>query len=918
MAYSFQFFNSLLRKGVLFFSASIMAVTVINAAASSAPSNAVSTAVVVYPYSEKTRGQLSITTKETLKEDKPFNVMESFHAFYSKLEHTAAFRDFVAKKMKEQSFQNSLGDKFDYSFLTGSVDMPENLRETLKQFQASGYKDYVQNLACFTGGGAKGLMEIITVVMIEELLNSLSDDKKEEIYNRRVEKYWKANQELQGEQKKTAIEVKIKEDKYIYFQDVVDYFAGTSTGSIIACGLAYMSPVIKDDGSIAGFKRYKAHEVAQLYYRHLPEIFKYNGIINPFLPISLWAKYDKRNLREMLRTFFSDKTFLQAFAYNNVCVALSEVAHEGTTLSVASGNKALCLNEDEVNFWKNISVAQAVEGSSSAPTFFAGRNASSIDDKNEADDFTAIESVAGRRFVDGGLCANSLVDHVTTQIALIPNNIVNVISFGAGSKHSSQSEDFREINGGAGEAFGQLKGRVGGQILEAHKKVFGLLEKGGIRSLTHINPILLDGMELDSITTLFIEQCFNQTKKELSVLFLKKIMEQLLDFITNALLPDFDFEKIWYKTYLKIVLIDFGKEKIVSEINPESPVSQTCFAQSCNDDSISQSKWLRIYIERIEKENPENLVHILHAVVKEDPYGQFNSEQNHDARVGQLKDWLTVLYQNMKKNDGEKLSQEEAEKKAKELCEKVKKHIQDNATFEYKAFRFLLPADLENLRGLKGKEPTEHAKILADIFKNHKINYHTDVFFISVIETYIKVVYEGEKVKNIEELVNALNAKIQGWAKKFVSFVSSYAAQTQRASVFQTCLENYNKEIERQERIKAANDADRHQVIRKEEEAREKETKKLVGAIQAAKQQSAVQSANTALNANNDDDGDSEHLAAASNGHGNGQNHAQVYTFTNLPIGNAGNTLGIGATPELLVALKSMMSSLPQDVDNDL
>lgn len=917
MAYSFQFFNSLLRKGVLFFSASIMVVNVIDAAASSAPSNAVSTAVVVYPYSEKTRGQLSITTKETLKEDKPFNVMESFHAFYSKLQHTAAFRDFVAKKMKEQSFQNSLGDKFDYSFLTGSVDMPENLRETLKQFQASGYKDYVQNLACFTGGGAKGLMEIITVVMIEELLNSLSDDKKEEIYNRRVEKYWKVNPKPDDEQKKTAIEGKIKEDEYIYFQDVVDYFAGTSTGSIIACGLAYMSPVIKVGGSIAGFKRYKAHEVAQLYYRHLPEIFKYNGIISPFLPV-LWAKYDKHNLREMLRTFFSDKTFLQAFAYNNLCVALSEVTHEGTTLSVASGNEALCLNQDDAKFWKGISVAQAVEGSSSAPTFFAGRNANSIDEKNDADGFTTIESVESRRFVDGGLCANSLVDHVTTQIALIPNNIVNVISFGAGSKHSSQSEDFREINGGAGEAFGQVKGRVGGQILEAHKKVFGLLEKGGIRSLTHINPILLDGMGLDSITTLFIEQCFNQTKKELSVIFLNKIMEQLLDFIPNALLPNFDFEKIWYKTYLKIVLIDFGKEKIVSESNPASPVSQTCFAQSCNDDSISQSKWLKLYTERIEQENPESLVHILHAIVKEDPYGQFNAGDTQEAKIEQLKNWLTVLYQNMKKNDGEEHSKEEAEKKAKELCEKVKKHIQDNSDFEYKAFRFLLPANLENLRTLKGKNAEEHAKILADIFEKHNVNHHTDIFFISVIETYIKVVYEGKKIENIQELVNIINSRIQGWAKWFGSFVSSAVGRTQRASAFQQCLENHNAEIERQGRIKAANDADRHQVIRKEEEAREKETKKLVGAIQAAKQQSAVQSANTALNANNDDDGDSEHLAAASNGHGNGQNHAQVYTFTNLPIGNGGNTLGIGATPELLAALKSMMSSLPQDVDNDL
>lgn len=726
------------------------------------------------------------------------NVMESFSGTHTNLANTPAFKAYVGKKLRETNSELLFDESIGACLSDVNLPLPKNdhLTRLLGEFQRDGYKQYVQNLASFTGGGAKGMMEILAVVVIEEQLNTLPQEVRDQIIERRVERYYKAN----PGRRDTNIVSRLKEDKYIYFQDVVDGFAGTSTGSIIAAGLAYMKP-IKDatPGYVVGYRRYKAYEVAQLYYRHLPDIFVSSGYTSARKGLT-GAQYDKSGLIGMLKTFFGNDTFIDAFPNKNIKIALTELqsGDRGSVYSIA---------EVDSPYWCHLSVAKAVEGSSSAPTFFT--------------DLEIAQGQSIRKFVDGGLCLNSLVEKITRSwLDKYPNSLLNVVSFGAGNKPRTDhtppeslimsllNRDLAALlpKGFVLEAVKALEGRVGGEVVEAHTECCNMLKVGKIRSFSHLNPVLIDGMGLDSVTTNFINKAFTQIKKELATPVLAAIMSQLLEFIPQAQ-PEYintlevvtNFHNLWERAYLKVVLLDFTQPKLIFDTRAQpgrsDPTHSCTFrVQSAAELVEAQSKWLGIYLDRI---GEEELVKILRKTLIDDPFKNFVGK-NYDTKLQELESYLKVVFDEESSSRG---AASTSTSRAQTIVASVRTGWDATSQLTYIPTFDLLQADIDKINALKPDDIGDHAATLFNIIKTHGVTYHTEHKVDLLFQTYTDTVFRGVQIAQFKTIADILDALLlaehNGCASTLKWLFAAFSSDTtSRGSAFRQHLITHNLKVE--------------------------------------------------------------------------------------------------------------------------
>ena len=142
---------------------------------------------------------------------------------------------------------------------------------------------------------------------------------------------------------------RIKEELKVDFGNDFDIIAGTSTGSIIAGGLAIDYPIEK---------------LVDLYKEEGSRIFKqnYSGSFNWFNWKGFFrSKYDSTYLKKMLDKIFEDKTLSQT--KTRLIIPASDISN---------GNVFVFKSNNDPNFVrdKDIKIADAVLASCSAPTFF--------------------------------------------------------------------------------------------------------------------------------------------------------------------------------------------------------------------------------------------------------------------------------------------------------------------------------------------------------------------------------------------------------------------------------------------------------------------------------------------------------------------------------------------------------------------
>lgn len=196
-------------------------------------------------------------------------------------------------------------------------------------------------------------------------------------------------------------------------------FAGTSTGSIIAAGLA------------CGIK---AEEILGLYKSIGEAIFdpKFSFYPGKFKP-GFHSVYKNEKLKNILREVFQDKKLGEIS--KPLLIPASDLANGG--VHVFKSNYSTSFNRD-----KDVYVRDAVAASCSAPTFF--------------DPYTVNEYL----IADGGLWANnpSLCSFIDAQKRLdIPINKIKIFSLGTGHSRTyygvNSERKWGLINGWKGKEF---------------------------------------------------------------------------------------------------------------------------------------------------------------------------------------------------------------------------------------------------------------------------------------------------------------------------------------------------------------------------------------------------------------------------------------------------------------------------------
>ena len=564
--------------------------------------------VTIYPDVEAPLLSTIIYQSNDPKSPSSRDLMYSFSAKLTDLSKTQAFKHYIAQLIAPLSVPVPVGA--DANIIRWLVDkntsMPESLNEILEIFKKREHQKYFINLASFTGGGAKGLMEILAVTVIEEYLNAMPDKDKQKLRAHRVEKYWLINAKTQTEADANIAD-KLQRDEYIYFQDVVDHFAGTSTGSIIAAGLAYMEPIRNEKGRINGFIRYKAYQIAQLYYRHLKEIFTRSWTGRGAI---LGAPYTKDNLTSMLKAFFGDKKINDVFPYKNMHIILTKVKNKESCISIACADDL---------FWGDKPLYLALEGSASAPTFFG-----------------PIKTTNGHAFVDGGLRVNAPVEMLMKRvIERNPSSLLRVISFGAGNE-----QNLHKIsgNGSAFEAIDILKGGIDGQVREAHENCLHSLENSEIYSLYHINPLLKPGMKLDSVSSGFIQAAFSQTFEEMKTSVFKDVIKSLCPTVEIPI-DDSKLLQLYSSVTNKVKLLDFSA---IQSGDPKSTTSQIELQDVIEEHfETKQKEWLELYIKRVS--DKKKIIGLLLNTVKHDPFGVFKKQTDNDIKIALLSGLLHTI-----------------------------------------------------------------------------------------------------------------------------------------------------------------------------------------------------------------------------------------------------------------------------------
>ena len=196
--------------------------------------------------------------------------------------------------------------------------------------------DRPKRLLSLDGGGIRGVIAAQVLVRIEEILQAHNPD-------------WQC------------------------LGDYFDFIGGTSTGSILAAGLA---------------KGMKAGELLNFYVRKGPQVFKRSWQSKIPLVGRLWTKYDAGPLEKELQEIFSDSASrpltLGSPALRSLVMIVSKNASSGDTwFFVNAKNSKFYQNNADLPLW------QVIRASSAAPTYFPPRSIKISSDSHE--------------FIDGGM-----------------------------------------------------------------------------------------------------------------------------------------------------------------------------------------------------------------------------------------------------------------------------------------------------------------------------------------------------------------------------------------------------------------------------------------------------------------------------------------------------------------------------------
>ena len=200
-----------------------------------------------------------------------------------------------------------------------------------------------------------------------------------------------------------ALLAKFEDDLDISVVDHFDLLTGTSTGGIIALGLAVgMRP----------------KEVVEFYKNYGPEIFQCSGgKISKFLRHLLSALYDSQDLEEALKDCFGNKRLADC---NKRVVIPSYNLGQDEVYLFKTRHHPRITRDPKVPIWK------AAMGTAAAPTYFSS--------------FTKVDHV---RLIDGGIWANNpSVVGITEAINLlgVKLNNIRLLNLGTTSEVTYRSD----------------------------------------------------------------------------------------------------------------------------------------------------------------------------------------------------------------------------------------------------------------------------------------------------------------------------------------------------------------------------------------------------------------------------------------------------------------------------------------------
>ncbi len=136
-------------------------------------------------------------------------------------------------------------------------------------------------------------------------------------------------------------------EEELHFLQYVDLFVGTSTGSILACGLAFGVPPQK---------------IVEFYQRNGKEIFQSKGGIYGYFLMQ--SKYERDNFKKILETVFVDGIKLVDLPKKVVCVSFELYNPEYDCWTPA------LIDNFDTNNAEKIEVVDTILRSAAAPTYF--------------------------------------------------------------------------------------------------------------------------------------------------------------------------------------------------------------------------------------------------------------------------------------------------------------------------------------------------------------------------------------------------------------------------------------------------------------------------------------------------------------------------------------------------------------------
>jgi hypothetical protein len=224
--------------------------------------------------------------------------------------------------------------------------------------------------------------------------------------------------------------------------DVAQAFAGTSTGAIIAAGLA---------------EGYTAHDLYDLYRGNLKKIFKKYGIIQRLKPKC--PTYDNTNLKKVLQENFPGK----------IGEWKKPVFIPTTHMNGASVEKVWDLGDKDVDKWF------AVLTSTAAPTYFD----CVYDDKKNC-------------YIDGGMWSNSPVDVLNAGLIKSGWSNYKVLDLETGMDTPNNESGNKTLVGWAEYIFSDWVARSGKSGEYEVKSIIGEKNFMGIRPYVQSKPKMDD------------------------------------------------------------------------------------------------------------------------------------------------------------------------------------------------------------------------------------------------------------------------------------------------------------------------------------------------------------------------------------------------------------------------------------------